>query len=258
VTIGPVIWNEQIPDSAMSDHSPAPLTYQDRLVAFVDVLGFASLVCRSADDADARARVGKLAATNRLFDAFFTKLMHRAKTAFFSDSFVVSMGPEEIIYLVREIGYLCRYLLLLGLPCRGGITCGPLHHEGRVVVGPAMVHAYLLERDEAKFPRVMLDDAAMTCWRAEFNDPPAHADCEVLVKTDAAGVSYLNLFNPKWSEAFLPWTEFIPARDTIPVDHIAFLKAATEQIEAGCKAALDEETRGKYEWLMTECKTASS
>lgn len=241
----------------MSNHALAPFTYQDRLIAFVDVLGFANLVCRSADEADARAKVGKLTATNQLFDAFFTKLMDRAETAFFSDSFVVSVGPDEVFYLVREVGYLCRYLLLLGLPCRGGISGGPLHHQGKVVVGPAMVQAYQLECDRAKFPRVILDDAAMACWRAEFKDPSAHADCEALVKIDAAGVGYLDLFNSKWGDSFLPWTAFIPARDSIPADQAEFLKAATVQIEAGYKNASDAKTRGKYDWLMTECKAGS-
>lgn len=244
----------------MRDNAEQPISfaYQDRLVAFVDVLGFANLTCRSSADDDALAKIGKLAATNQLFDAFFTELMDRAETAFFSDSFVISMAPDEIIYLVREVGYLCRYLILLGLPSRGGITCGPLYHEGKVVMGPAMVRAHLLERDKVKYPRVMLDDAAMEHWRAEFKDQPGHADCEVLVKTDAAGVSYLDLFNSKWSDSFIPWTKFLPARDTIPADQAQFLKAATVQIESGYKAASEAKTRGKYQWLMDECKAATS
>lgn len=230
------------------------LEYQERLIAFIDVLGFANLVEASASDRPAREKVGKLIATNKLFDAFFTKLFDRAKTAFFSDSFVVSMEPQEIFYLVREIGFLCRYLLLLGLPCRGAITCGLLHHEGRIVVGPALVHAYRLEQSKARYPRVVLDDAAMNCWRAEFATEPAHADCVTLVKTDQQNTSYLDIFNSGWADSFIPWTEFIPSSDVIPVNVAEYLNTVRCRIGEGLAASTgDLKTHAKYEWLTTEC-----
>jgi hypothetical protein len=237
----------------MRSRNSCSLTYQNRLVAFVDILGFTNLVLTSADNPEALEKVGRLAATNTLFDKFFTQLMDGAKTAFFSDSFVVSMDSTEVFYLVREIGFLARYLLLLGLPCRGGISCGPLHHEGRIVVGPALIHAYVLERDGAKFPRVILDDAAMECWRAEFDAEPAHADCVGLVKTDQDGVNYLDLFNPHWSTDFLPWTDFIPSPVTIPATEAEYLTSVQVRIAAALAAATDPKIRAKYEWLMAEC-----
>jgi hypothetical protein len=240
-------------DPSMTNSRPDSLHYEERLVAFIDVLGFADLVLASGDNTQALEKVGKLAATNKLFDAFFAKLMDRAKTAFFSDSFVISMDPTEIIYLVREIGFLARYLILLGLPCRGAISCGALHHEGRIVVGPALVRAYKMEKSAAKYPRVILDAAAMECWRAEFAAEPAHADCVTLVKTDQEGMSYLDLFNPGWAANFIPWTEFIPSPDAIPSDEAKYLNIARDRIEQGRAAASDDKTRAKYEWLAAEC-----
>jgi hypothetical protein len=233
----------------MANRGQELFAYQDRLVAFVDVLGFSQLTLLSEKDDAALAKIGKLVATNRLFEAFFGKLMDRAKVAFFSDSFVVSMGPDEIFYLVREIGYLSRYLLLLGMPCRGGISRGLLHHDGPVIVGPALIHAYQLEHCIAKMPRVILDDAAMDCWRNEFKAEPAHADCEKLVQTDPEGIHQLALADTGWTTNFLPWTEFIPARDSIPATHEEFLVTARAQIARGLAAAKDEGVRVKYNWL---------
>lgn len=239
----------------MAEVQPASLEYQSRLVAFVDVLGFANLVIKSATNDEARTTVSNLVATNTLFDRFFEKLMQRAKANFFSDSFVVSMEPDEIIYLVREIGYLARYLLLMGLPCRGGISLGPLHHEGKVVVGPALIQAYKLERDRAEYPRIVLDEAALQCWRDEFAAEPAHMDCINLVKTGADGLPYLNLFDSAWGANFLPWTEFIPSANAVPEDHPEFVRAARAQIERGRVAMSDPSVRAKYEWLARECPT---
>lgn len=237
----------------MAELSEAPFSYQDRLLAFVDVLGFSHLTLDSESDTDALAKVGRLAATNTLFEAFFGQLMINVKAAFFSDSFVVSTGPEEIIYLVREIGCLCRYLLLLGLPCRGGISRGPLHHEGKIIAGPALIRAYQLEHCTAEMPRVILDEAAMQCWRHEFRPGSAHADLETLVKTDAKGIHQLDLFDPGWGESFLHWTDFIPSPDKIPKDHQEFLAMARIQIERGRKTARDDSVRAKYEWLASNC-----
>ena len=157
------------------------------------------------------------------------------------------------VRLVREIGYLARYLLLLGLPCRGGISLGPLHHEGKVVVGPALIQAYKLERDRAKYPRIVLDEGALQCWRDEFAGDPAHMDCIDLVKTGADGLPYLNLFDPAWGANFLPWTEFIPSANAVPANHPEFVRAAREQIVRGRAAATDEGVRAKYDWLDREC-----
>jgi hypothetical protein len=240
----------------VADAKPVSIEYQPRLVAFVDVLGFADLVLKSDGDNEARQAIGRLVATNNLFDAFFTKLMRSAKAGFFSDSFVVSMGPDEIIYLVREIGYLARYLLLLGLPCRGGISLGPLHHEGKVIVGPALIHAYKLERDRAQFPRIVLDDSALQCWHEEFAGEPAHMDCIELVKIDTDNLPYLDLFDPAWSANFLPWTEFIPSADAVPAAHADFLRDARQQIDRGLAAAKDSKVRAKFDWLSSKCPAA--
>jgi hypothetical protein len=137
--------------------------YQERAVAFIDVLGFAELVKQSDANPTARAKLGKLITADKLFERFVGKFLRFADAAFFSDSFVLSVHPPEsaLIYLIRETGYLCRYLLLQGFPSRGAITTGSLYHDGRFVVGPALVGAYRLEQSVAIYPRIILDDATM-------------------------------------------------------------------------------------------------
>jgi hypothetical protein len=235
--------------------------YQERTVAFIDVLGFAELVKQSDTSLTARAKLAKLIAINALFEQFVAKFLGFGDAAFFSDCFVLSMQPPDIraLFVIRETGYLCRYLLLQGFPCRGAITTGSLYHQGRFVVGPALVNAYEMERAVAIYPRVILDERTMAYWRNEFLPGSAHPQLETLVKRDRDGQHFLDIFSPTWSAAFLPWTEFIPSQDQVPADPRKFLEDAHKLIEAGLAAnSANLKVRAKYEWLATEHREHAS
>lgn len=239
--------------------------YQNRVVAFIDVLGFAELVKASDADPTARAKLSKIITANKLFDRFIGEFLRFADAAFFSDCFVLSMHQPEsqLIYLIRETGYLCRYLLLQGFPCRGAITTGSLYHDGRFVVGPALVDAYRLEQSVAIYPSIILDHATMAYWKHEFRldefgHGSAHPQLEALVKCDRDGQHFLDIFNPEWP-IFLPWTEFIPSTDSVPVDPVDFCKEARKRIADGREANIgNAKVLAKYEWLATECEERAS
>ncbi len=59
-------------------------------------------------------------------------------------------------------------LLDLGVLVGGGVSFGPLYHDASVVFGPALVEAYHLESDCAKFPRVIGSDAVFSASQAEI------------------------------------------------------------------------------------------
>src|SRR5690349_6196349 len=80
------------------------LTYEERVVAFVDVLGFSELTLASRDDKTALAKLSAFVATNRIFADFYKKVLEFGTATFFSDSFVVSMRPEQAWYLFRHTG----------------------------------------------------------------------------------------------------------------------------------------------------------
>jgi hypothetical protein len=130
-----------------------------------------------------------------------------ANSAFFSGSFVLTVNPDQVIYLIRETGNLCRHLLLQGFSCRGGISAGSLYHHGQIVVGPAFISAYQLEKSVAVYPRVIVDDAAMACWKEEFSVGFHRPHLESLIKRDRDGQHFLDIFNPEWRN-------FIPPTDT--------------------------------------------
>ena len=228
--------------------------YQEVVVAFIDVLGFSELVTASDADPIARAKLNGLIAADKLFERFMGQFLDFAEADFFSDSFVLSMQSDRVLYLIRETGYLCRYLLLQGFPCRGAICSGALYHHDRVVVGPALVKAYRLEQTVAVYPRVIVDDGAMEHWRDEFSPGSAHAHLEPLVKRDRDGQHFIDIFSPEWGSNFIPWTDVIPSAASIPSDPADFLKEARKRIEEGRAANIgNAKVLAKYEWLATEC-----
>jgi hypothetical protein len=228
------------------------LDYQKRVVSFIDVLGFSALVHESSKDPIARAKIGKLISTDKLFERVFGTMFKFASATFFSDSFVLSRDASRAFYLIRETGYLCRHLLLQGFPCRGAITTGLLYHRERIVIGPALIAAYKLEQSVAIYPRVILDDATKELWREEFSADPAHRHLEAWVKRDRDGQHFLDIFNPTWTEP-LPWTEFIESADLVPTEAADFLKAALKPIQQGLAAHRgNAKVYEKYAWLDAE------
>ncbi|HXW41250.1 MAG TPA: hypothetical protein VEK75_08615 [Xanthobacteraceae bacterium] len=228
--------------------------YEERVVAFIDVLGFASLVERSDTNLSSRANIAKLITVSELFDQFVSEYLDFAEAAFFSDSFILSMGPPDVrtLFVIREVGYLCRYLLWQGFPCRGAITTGALYHRGRFVVGPALVSAYRLEQSAAIYPRVILDDQTMRHWQNEFDPASPHSNFKSMVKRDHDGQYFLDIFSPEWSTT-LAWTEFLPSYDQLPTDSLTFLEETGKHIAAGLRAhSGNSKIREKYEWLATQ------
>lgn len=137
--------------------------YEERVVAFIDILGFSDLVAHSSGNIHSLCRL-----TSAL-DAFYNLLWEyeadgiKSSFAFtqFSDSIVVSAlaDSKDSFEMVQQ---LLRGIILLafdyGIFVRGGIAKGQLIHDETMLVGPAMVEAYRLESKAAIYPRVILSE----------------------------------------------------------------------------------------------------
>jgi len=231
------------------------LDYTKRVFTFLDILGFGKLVERSAHDKAARALLSQFVDADRVFSEFMN-MMQLGTPSFFSDSILLSMAKPEhsTLYMIREIGMLARYLLFMGFATRGGITVGAVHHEGNVVVGPAMISAYKLEQ-RANYPRVILDESAMEYWSDEFRPDCAHPELQGWVKRDCDGEWFIDIFSPLWAHA-LPMGVIMDAAHLIPDTSAEFNKAVLPHIAKGC-ADTDPRVRAKWQWLASQCKASN-
>ncbi len=150
----------------------APVTkeipYSKYFIAFLDVLGFKSLV------------FSKKVGDKRKIEEYFKNIKNvitmlegiknkqRLKAIIISDSVILSIpfgeDSDDRIYNLRHICVAIakiQYALSKNnIWLRGAISTGDsyFNHDENLVVGPAYVNAYLLEKDLSIFPRVILDN----------------------------------------------------------------------------------------------------
>lgn len=177
------------------------IQYEDRLIVFMDLLGFSNAVKQSENQnvEELTERIYSIidffsvqesvnAINNRIkdgldkqFEVYFkmkgtpeavydNPLSAAKEITFFSDCLVISCKKEK-----KNNGYL-KFLMGLnnmlfnviskGFLLRGGMTYGKLFHKNNQCFGPAMLKAYYLENNVANYPRIIVDKAAV----AELNN----------------------------------------------------------------------------------------
>jgi hypothetical protein len=162
------------------------MKFEDRIVVFIDILGFGGLVEEAAKDpkGDASDRLeNALDIIQNL--AIKTSKERSAKTSegrsllqkadpsiqIFSDSVILSISPmsSELKNLFLELSRLFVRLMIEGVWIRGGISYGKLSVPRKKPCGPAVNSAYQIESKVAGFPRLALSASMVNFCRE--NDP---------------------------------------------------------------------------------------
>lgn len=137
--------------------------YDERVVLFLDILGFGELVSVSSKEIDKIVKIQQAIQTIRnVFE--ITQTTHERTVTQFSDSIVVSFlitEKGEVAFLLSKIQKLLKSLIPLGIICRGAITKGEMIHDKEFMFGPAFIEAFKLETKSAFYPRVILIDESI-------------------------------------------------------------------------------------------------
>lgn len=178
-----------------------PTAYEDRFIAFVDVLGFGALVQESGKEGTDTGAIIKRISDAILWSRDELEDLLSGSSAFvftqFSDSFVISteasnemrrFGLSQFAFAVRAV---IDCFLGSEFVLRGGITRGQLIHTRELLFGPAMNRAYELESRVASVPRILFDpdipaigDAFITDYMPDY------------VARDTDGLFYIDYFSP--------------------------------------------------------------
>lgn len=147
--------------------------YEERYIAFIDILGFSKLVERADADPGLLERLASVleeqemySALGRSMDAWSAKdpsgfFQNMFKISTFSDNIVLSTKTNLIgLGLLTTLGsIICNRLLHQGLFTRGAISKGKLIHTDKSVLGAGLITAYNLEKSAAIYPRILLDES---------------------------------------------------------------------------------------------------
>ena len=224
------------------------LRYTERIVCFIDLLGFKGVVDQCSHDEEVLIQLHTMLSelqANKLVDAVFggiptltsdkqwTTSEHAGTTEAaksnwplsitqFSDSFVISCPADnhgscrlllQTLYAVNRL-----FFWHLGILMRGGIAKGQLIHEqGGVLFGPAMNAAYALESSAAIYPRILINADAAKLLRDKLgagDDPllsPMFESFDGHVAVDMVSLQLLPQAQPKSTEQFRAQLDAIEA-----------------------------------------------
>ena len=152
--------------------------FEDRAVAFIDVLGFKALVAGAVEREEQLKQlsglVDLLSTAVPTLDASVNKSIAAhliPKHIYISDCIILSAPLTDIdrqsydglsIVVMRAI-QLAHYFLKAGYLIRGGISVGKVWHTNSNIVGPAYQEAFLLEQ-HGNEPIIVLSESAAKCW----------------------------------------------------------------------------------------------
>lgn len=135
--------------------------YQERYVAFIDILGFKEIVDRTYKSEKEFNRLKDVIEyieflRERNYESPLGAELSKSEFSLFSDSIIFSYPDGNVLPILFDISSLCVKLIDRGYIFRGGITFGPLVHNGQICYGPAMNRAVVLEK-QAEYPRVVVE-----------------------------------------------------------------------------------------------------
>lgn len=217
--------------------------YPERIVTFIDILGFTGLV-RSAADPDRAGEIIRTIEDATSAEMQWGPMVGHEVEAFtchvFSDSacFAAPANRGGFHLTVMRVMSTQARLARKGLLVRGGIALGRHYESARMLFSEGLVRAYEVEKDRALYPRVVLD--------REVLDRFLRDDAE---DADEKRVQRLLLLQDSDKEVFVHYLSLIgdPAFEDSRRDYLA---AHAEIVRAGYAALRDQpRVLQKLGWL---------
>ncbi len=147
------------------------MAYDERFVAFLDILGFKSIIGITQNDVAYQEKIKQIlnyiaGIRNDNYHGLFSEDGILKEVSVFSDSIVISYSTGlniggGLFHVLMDLIYICNDLLAQNIYIRGAVTCGQMYHDKKICFGPAMVQAYDLEERVAIHPRIIIDTYAL-------------------------------------------------------------------------------------------------
>lgn len=150
-------WIEETERIEVPSKVPLPRKYDDRLVAFIDILGITDL---AKDDDRAEEVLNIMSKVRTYVIAECNELFLEGKLDYIQigDGFVIVTRLRQINQMCKILSFIqWRTLIESKTLLRGVLTAGRVQGsmaEG-FFIGPAIINAYKLERENAIFPRII-------------------------------------------------------------------------------------------------------
>lgn len=146
------------------------VAYDERFVAFLDILGFKSIIQDTENDETEYQRIKKIleyiaGVRKENYEGFFAQYGILKEVSVFSDSIVISYSSSlsiggALFHVLMDLVFIYNSLLSSNIFARGGVAFGKMYHDSNICFGPSMIDAYMLE-NEAVYPCIAIDGKAI-------------------------------------------------------------------------------------------------
>ena len=233
---------------------PVSKRYQDRVIAFIDIIGFKKIVEKTVTD---QAYLGSIIDAiaeirGQFIDDPKSPFQQMVRTVLFEDDFdtqVIQVSdcivisklaniPGALQYLIGDVTLAIHILISHGLLCKGRIECGKVFHTDKYIIGPAYNAAYLGE--EAEFvPAITLSKGLR-----EFGTNNRSDDVQVEKHFDTFVIQHIH--DNYYIDYFNDLEGYIDVFET-PAEHYGKLRRIIE--DEYC-IATDYKIKAKYLWMI--------
>lgn len=219
----------------------------ERIIAFIDILGFESLVSDLEQDERLHQRLQyALQSIKRIKISSLSKntAQKDLEVSVFSDCIAISAAQDNYHGVIWTAIHLQSSLLVLGILARGGISKGKLVHEDDILYGEGMIKAYKLESKAAIYPRILIDREIIEITNEQYRS--------VFFQQDMDGLWHLNPF----SIGLLPG-----GADELAADgwdpHEVGLNELKRHIDKSVSTLTKPDQIAKWNWIERKCSEAT-
>ncbi len=246
------------------------MTYEKRIVAFIDILGFKSLI-NETEKSDNQNEIKNITDAfdliYKVLDKHYSKdQIKEIKYSTFSDCIVFSFPSFQ----TDALFFACLPLIWLqadlvsnhNIFLRGAITIGDIYHDANKVFCPAMVEAYELESKVAKYPRIILDPKIKTAYDDWLVKLEEEGDCDKIydLKEELNSVFSENglLTKDRDDYYYVDYLRGIVQEMDEPENYPNFIEHVERLVQPYLKPDTDESLLRKYLWLDEKLKKIKS
>ena len=227
--------------------------YEDRIVIFIDILGFKDSIKKSINDSTILNNI-YLVINNMYNEYNFNNaikkfdLQNEYEISVFSDSIIYSAPLKnnlDIYYMFSMVECLLRKIISFGFVARGGVSIGKMIHYDGIAFGPALVESVELE-SKAIYPRIIFSEATYKNLISILKKNNKK-NCDDDIK------QFRNLFykfSNETHEKFF-YLDYIAQSNEFECndDYINFLSKAKKIVEDGIATQNNKHIKEKYVWL---------
>jgi hypothetical protein len=221
-----------------------PPAYTDRIVAFIDILGFKDHVLSFATDPERHGRIHYALSYIKSYCTLKT-MQSSVEVSVFSDSVAITASPLDAFDVIWRCGWLHATLLFSGILTRGGISVGPTFHANDILYGEGMVTAHYIESKVAVYPRIIVDPKLFSNLRPELK--------QKFLDEDSDGCWFVDPFK---FDALPGGAEDLVSEGYDPRD--IYFKELYRHIDLAIKEAKQLDHLTKWTWLANKHRIASA